>query len=99
MTIGNARRFIKRAQHEKELRNSLNRASDTAELSRILEKEDLAFSSYEFEEAFSNKLTQCQTADEVEQLQQLKIWWTMLSGTTEAACGAACSGCSAGSTT
>lgn len=78
MTIGNAMLFIKRAMSEPMLRRHLNHASDSNELSRILNEESLRFSFLEFEQAFSLRLANSQEAEEAVQLREFRMWWVVL---------------------
>lgn len=78
MTIGNALNFIERGQRDSQLRERLNTVTNLMELETIMTDENLQFSSYEFEEAFNLRLVKCQEAEEAEQLQAFKMWWTLL---------------------
>jgi len=91
MTIGNALAFIKRSLSDTDLRDRLNGASSKEEFDRVLADEFLNFSTHDFDEACNHKLTQCQEADEAEQLKELKLWWDLLGQILEpGACRAGC---------
>ncbi|MBN2528711.1 MAG: bacteriocin [Deltaproteobacteria bacterium] len=78
MTIGKAMKFIDQGQVDKELRKALNAVSSVPELFDVLAKRDLSFTAFDFEEAFNNRLVNCQFAEQAEQLQEFKQWWEML---------------------
>lgn len=95
MTIGNAMTFIKRGMTDSKLRKRLYAASSIAMCDAILAEENLIFSPNEFEEAFHNRLTLCQQAEEADQLNEFKMWWQMLAQLLDPdRCGPACAGCS-----
>jgi hypothetical protein len=94
MTIGNALGFIERGLHDTDLRKRLNTAATVQECERLLGDEDLNFSPHDFDEAFHHRLTQCQEAEEAEQIKEFKMWWDLLRGTFgTGGCGTGCSGC------
>lgn len=94
MTIGNALTFIKRSLNDSVLRDRLNGASNKEEFDRVLAEEFLNFSAYDFDEAYNHKLTECQEADDAEQLMELKLWWDLLGRIHEpSACSTGCNGC------
>ena len=94
MTIGNALTFIKRSLNDSALRERLNETSSKEDLNLILAQEFLSFSSREFEDAYNHRLTECQEADDAEQLMELKLWWELLGRIHESPeRRAGCSGC------
>ena len=78
MTIGNALSFIDRGQKDEALRQALNKAETMDACNVILACENLKFSSFEFEEAFSFRLFKCLDYEKAQQLQAFKIWWDLL---------------------
>ena len=94
MTIGNAVAFIKRGMTDSDLRERLYTASSIQARDEILADEDLLFSQQEFDEAYHNRLTLCQQAEEADQLKEFKMWWTILAQFLEpGTCGNTCKGC------
>ena len=94
MTIGNALAFIERGQTDSALRDRLNAATSCRERDDVLADEKLVFSAHDFDEAFHHRLTQCQEAEEADQLREFKMWWDLLTQVLEpAACPGQCSGC------
>ena len=94
MTIGNALSFIKRSLNDADLRERLNGAVNKEELNRILAEEYISFSANDLDNAYNHRLTECQEADEAEQLKELKLWWDLLGRILDPqGCNAGCSGC------
>lgn len=94
MTIGNALTFIKRGMIDEELREKLNTASNMETCDGILAEEGLGFSRHDFEEAYHNQLTLCQTAEQADRLKEFKLWWELLSQLSSAgACNNPCGQC------
>jgi hypothetical protein len=56
----------------------INSAADKSEVQRILNKCSLNFDEDEFEPAYFNVLTWCQTHDQAEAVQEVGQWWTYL---------------------
>ena len=79
MTIQNALIFIKQGMNDSRLRLELNTAAGRDEIGRVLEKKALIFSPHEFEQAFSQKLVQCQEIEEADRLRDFRMWWVLLS--------------------
>lgn len=78
MTIGKAMKFIDKGQADRELRDALNRTTSIQQLHRVLAERDLSFSAFDFEEAYNNRLVNCQTSEQASQLQSFKQWWETL---------------------
>ena len=78
MTVAIAKKFIKRGLGDSELRARLNGASDIVELQQILEDENLGFSPDNFDEAFYEMLTECQTMEAADQTKEFRVWWELL---------------------
>jgi predicted ribosomally synthesized peptide with nif11-like leader len=79
MTIAHARKFVSRAMQDDDLRDALNAAEDPMARTAVLQEEGLAFSLEEFEEAWRNELTKCQTESQADALHDLNQWWQLLS--------------------
>lgn len=94
MTIGNALTFIEQGLLDSTLRKRLNTASNPSDLDNLLSEEKLVFSAHDFDEAFHNRLIQCQREEEADQLKEFKMWWSLLTRSLDpAACATQCSGC------
>ena len=78
MTIGNALNFIERGLTDSALRDRLNTAPDMSQCEGVLAEESLTFTDHEFDEAFHHRLTQCQEAEEADQIREFKLWWDLL---------------------
>ena len=77
MTIGKAKQFIQRGMQDSDLRARVLASSSGAPMKAILVEEDLIFSDHDFDEAFNNLLTQCQSQDQADQLREFRMWWLM----------------------
>ena len=73
MALGKALEFVRRAGSERELRNLCNSAASKEEL-----LDALGFHEGEFEDAINMELVKCQTFQEAEVIQQLKLWFLLL---------------------
>lgn len=95
MTIGNALGFIERGLYDTEMRRRLNAASSVAECENVLDEKNLKFSPHDFDEAYHHRLTQCQEAEEADQIKEFKMWWDLLLGSFDVgSCkSTGCSGC------
>jgi len=78
MTISKAKQFIHSVLTDISLRSAINRTSTINEIDMVLQQNDMHFTPGEFEEAFRNLLTQCQSESQANQLQQIKMWWEMI---------------------
>lgn len=78
MTIGNALNFIKQGMNDELLRKQLNTTYGSGAIEKVLAQKSLIFSLNEFDEAFHQRLVQCQEASEAEQLKEFRLWWTLL---------------------
>jgi predicted ribosomally synthesized peptide with nif11-like leader len=81
MTIAQARKFLSRAMRDERFRDALMEADDHASRTALLREEGLDFNLEEFEEAWRNELTKCQTESEADALRDLNQWWQLLSRT------------------
>ena len=79
MTIAHARKFLSRAMRNDPLRDALNAAEDQAARAALLQDQGLRFNLPEFEEAWRNELTKCQTESQADALHDLNQWWQLLS--------------------
>jgi hypothetical protein len=77
MTIGHAKNFIQHGLQEGTLRTRLNASTNATEIFTVLKKENLAFSTQDFDEVFHNLLTQCQEREQADQLRVFKMWWDL----------------------
>jgi hypothetical protein len=73
MALGKAIRFIRQASFDKELRKACYQVSSKKELLKILD-----FDEFEFEDAFNMELVKCQTAEQADDINQLKEWFYMI---------------------
>ena len=75
MTIAAAKMFIKQAMASSEFVSRLNSLESFDEFKRVLCEEGFEFEVSDFEEAFNNLHTQCQTQEQADLLFQIKSWW------------------------
>jgi hypothetical protein len=80
MSIHNAKKFISSGMKDAKLRNRLNSATTMAELLEVITGYGLSFTPEEFEEAYRNRLVQCQFEEQADQLREFKLWWDLLLG-------------------
>lgn len=93
MTIGNALTFIKRGREDNDLRSRINAAGTLSELNGVLDAEGLLFSPHDFDEAYHNRLFQCQFEDDADQIKEFKMWWDLVSQSLNLSpCGPSCGG-------
>jgi hypothetical protein len=93
MTVKNAMKFIDEGQVDPDLRKKLYKANSYNEMYKILSDMNLSFSPAQFEEAYTNRLVNCQHEDFAEQLKEFKMWWVMLNQINGGAGSAAVSSC------
>ena len=79
MTLDAAQQFIQRAVNDRDLVEQINSASDAQQVQQILSKLNLHFNYEEFEQAYWNVLTWCQTYQQAEAVKEIKLWWDFLS--------------------
>lgn len=72
MALGKSIKFIQRFVSDKEFRNECNNISKLELLSR------LDFSEAEFEDAINMQLVKCQTYEEADRIQQVRLWFAFL---------------------
>ena len=73
MALGKAVDFVKRVGFDEELRTECNKSASKVEL---LHKFD--FNEVEFEDALNMQLVKCQTYEQAEVFQQIKLWFLLL---------------------
>ena len=78
MTVAAAQKFIHRIQTEQALVSRINGADDETALREILSELDLPFNYQEFEQAYHNTLTRCQTTEQADAVKEIKTWWDYL---------------------
>lgn len=98
MSIHNAKKFITVGLEDVQLRNRLNSAATMMELAVITGEYGMSFTPGEFEEAFSNRLVQCQFEEQAVQLKEFKLWWDLLLGILGAASGGTSEACASSNT-
>lgn len=79
MTLAAAQKFIQQAVNDPNLVCRINSAPDKATVQRILGDLELNFDDEEFEPAYFNVLTWCQTHDQAAAVQEVGQWWSCLS--------------------
>jgi ribosomal protein S8 len=77
MSIANAMTFIKNVETNKGLRKACYTCKSKIDLLQMLEREDLAFTQYEFDEAVNMLLVKCQTYDEADCIKQTEVWFSL----------------------
>ncbi|WP_340110837.1 hypothetical protein [Maribellus mangrovi] len=73
MALGKAIKFIKKVGFDNDLRSSCYRSNSKAEL-----LEQLGFDEVEFDDAINMQLVKCQSYEQAEHFQQLRMWFSML---------------------
>lgn len=68
MSISNAKIFLKKIQEEDEFRSEFYVVNNEKDFVSILEKNQIPFSSSELDEAFNNRLANCQTEEQADAL-------------------------------
>lgn len=78
MPIADARKFLFEVMQNTALRDALNEANGEAERQAVLAEAGFQFTMQEFEEAWRNELTTCQTEELASQLHEVNQWWQIL---------------------
>lgn len=78
MTVGDARKFIKRAATDSQLRDQLNDAPTWDAMAAILETHQFRFTPVDVDKAYHGVLVQCQTEAEALNVKEIKSWWDLL---------------------
>ena len=78
MTMAAAQKFIQRALRDPDLVRQVNRAPDNAALVQLLAEQGLSFNYDEFDEASRHLLTECQTHEQAQVIEEIKLWWRCL---------------------
>lgn len=73
MAIGKAITFVKKATSEHQFRAECNRSNSKLELMLLFEFDEL-----EFDDAINMQLVKCQTYEEAEVFQQIRMWFSIL---------------------
>ncbi len=82
MTVGDARKFLKQAMTDRNLRDRVNEAPTQHALIEILKAHQFHFTQTELEEAYNTVLVQSQTAEEASQVREIKRWWDFVIAAT-----------------
>jgi hypothetical protein len=72
MALGKAIKFVKHVGLDNELRKSCYKSKSKAELLKTLD-----FDETEFEDAINMQLVKCQTHEQAEHFQQIKMWFLL----------------------
>lgn len=83
MTIAAAESFIQQALSDPTSIQRINAAPDKAAVKQIFAELELSFDNEEFEHAYLNLLTCCQTREQAETVKEIKLWWDCLQYTLE----------------
>ena len=78
MSLDAAQKFIQRAVSDSDLVDQINSAADSTEIQQILFDMNLSFNHEEFEQAYYNVLTWCQTHEQADIVKGIKLWWDCL---------------------
>lgn len=73
MAIGKAIKFVKEVVDNKTLRVECNKAESKQ---KLLDK--MGFDEVEFDDAINMQLVKCQSYEEAEQYQQIRMWFLIL---------------------
>lgn len=78
MTLAAAQQFIQRVIADSDLVDQINDAADSDDIRKILGDLNLPFNHEEFEQAYYNVLTWCQTYEQADIVKGIKLWWDCL---------------------
>jgi predicted ribosomally synthesized peptide with nif11-like leader len=78
MPIADARNFLSEVMQNTALRDALNEADGEAARQAVLAEAGFRFTADEFEEAWRNELTTCQTEELAGRLHEVNQWWQLL---------------------
>ena len=81
MTIAAAQKFIQQAVNDSGLIQRINAAPNEEGVREILAELGMEFNLEEFEMAYYNVLTWCQTHEQAEAVKEVKLWWDCLGQT------------------
>ncbi len=73
MALRKAIDFVKRVGFDKELKTACNKSVSRLDMLRMLD-----FNEVEFEDALNMQLFKCQTYEQAEFFQQIKLWFLLL---------------------
>ncbi|MFY9151615.1 MAG: hypothetical protein WAO52_06365 [Prolixibacteraceae bacterium] len=72
MALGKSISFIRQFVRDKEFRDDCNKCSKTEIM------EELDFTELEFDDAINMQLVKCQTYEEADMIQQVRLWFSFL---------------------
>ena len=75
MTLAAAQAFIQRAVSDHDMVDRIQTATDDHEVRQILIEMGFEFNHEEFEQAYYNVLTWCQTESQADHVKEIKLWW------------------------
>ena len=78
MTLAAAQQFIQRAVNDPDMVRRMNDARDKSAVRKILDELKFNFNREEFEPAYLNLLTCCQTEAQADAVKEVKLWWDCL---------------------
>lgn len=78
MTMAAAQNFVKQVLWNHDLVDRVNAAPDQAALTELLAEQGLSFNYDEFEAACRYWLTQSQTHEQAQAIEEIKLWWHCL---------------------
>jgi len=73
MAIGKAITFVKKATSDRQFRTECNRSNSRIEVMQLF-----GFDEIEFDDAINMQLVKCQTYEEAEVFQQIRMWFSIL---------------------
>lgn len=80
MSLDAAQKFIVTAAADQTLVQTINEAGDDVAIRQILAENGFEFNYEEFEKAYFNVLTWCQTVEQASAVKEVKQWWDCLGG-------------------
>jgi D-lyxose ketol-isomerase len=78
MTVSSAQQFIQHTVIDPSLVQRINAASDKTEIEEILREIKYEFNYEQFDKAYFNVLTWCQTHEQAQAVKEVKLWWDCL---------------------
>ena len=75
MTIAAAESFIQQALLDPISIQKINAAPNKTAVEQVFAELGLSFNDEEFEQAYINLLTCCQTIEQAETVKEIKLWW------------------------
>lgn len=77
MSINNAMKFIREVDANPNFRKECYSCKTKEELFEMLEKQELGFNDFDFEEAVNMMLFKCQTYEQADGVKQVQWWYTI----------------------